>query len=56
MPTSLETKRAYFAKVRRANYAASLRLEGFNVPQGDEEKPVPTREQVLQRYRTDNAR
>ncbi|WP_156493034.1 MULTISPECIES: YhfG family protein [unclassified Alcanivorax] len=32
---SLESKKAYFAKVRRANYAASLRLEGFTVKDGD---------------------
>lgn len=28
---SLEAKKAYFSKVRRSNYAASLRLEGFTV-------------------------
>lgn len=28
---SLEAKKAYFAKVRRANYEASLRLEGFEI-------------------------
>ncbi|ERP88044.1 hypothetical protein Q670_16255 [Alcanivorax sp. P2S70] len=28
---SFETKKAYFAKVRKANYSASLRLEGFVV-------------------------
>ncbi|PAV24485.1 uncharacterized protein DUF2559 [Tamilnaduibacter salinus] len=33
--SSLEAKRAYFAKTRRANYAASLRLEGFDVKSGD---------------------
>lgn len=27
---SLQAKKAYFAKVRRRNYAASLRLEGFD--------------------------
>ncbi|WP_365848677.1 YhfG family protein [Alcanivorax sp.] len=32
---SLESKKAYFARVRRANYAASLRLEGFTVKDGD---------------------
>jgi len=30
---SLADKIAYFAKVREANYAASLRLEGFCTPQ-----------------------
>ncbi|MBP23445.1 YhfG family protein [Alcanivorax jadensis] len=28
---SLKTKKAYFASVRRRNYEASLRLEGFDV-------------------------
>ncbi|WJN58671.1 YhfG family protein [Pseudomonas sp. SO81] len=28
---SLEAKKAYFAATRKANYAASLRLEGFEV-------------------------
>lgn len=32
---SFEAKKAYFAKVRKANYSASLRLEGF-VVQKDE--------------------
>jgi hypothetical protein len=29
---SLKDKVAYYAKVREANYASSLRLEGFSVP------------------------
>lgn len=28
---SIKAKKAYFAKARKANYAASLRLEGFVV-------------------------
>jgi len=28
---SFEAKKAYFAKVRKANYLASLRLEGFDM-------------------------
>lgn len=28
---SFEAKKAYFAKIRKSNYAASLRLEGFEV-------------------------
>lgn len=31
---SLEAKKAYFARVRRKNYMASLRLEGFIVEDG----------------------
>lgn len=30
---SIKAKKAYFAKTRQANYAASLRLEGFVVQQ-----------------------
>jgi hypothetical protein len=29
--TTVKTKKAYFARMRRGNYAASLRLEGFSV-------------------------
>ncbi|MCG8392634.1 MAG: YhfG family protein [Pseudomonadales bacterium] len=32
---SLKAKKNYFAKVRRANYVASLRLEGFKVSDDD---------------------
>lgn len=38
---TLEEKRAYYAKVRAANYTASLRLEGFVVPPSSKE-PMPT--------------
>ncbi len=30
----LEAKKAYFAKVRKSNYEASLRLEGFATKSG----------------------
>jgi hypothetical protein len=35
---SLKAKKAYFAKVRKANYSASLRLEGFAQPEGQTAK------------------
>ena len=48
MPTpSLQAKRAYCAKVRRSNYVASLRLEGFDVAQEDAGRKLPSRESVL---------
>ncbi len=36
---SLAEKKAYFAKVRRRNYVASLRLEGLNAPATEKGKP-----------------
>ena len=51
MPTpSLETKKAYCAKTRKSNYAASLRLEGFPSTLADAERPLPTREELLKIY------
>jgi len=48
---SLEAKRAYFAKVRRSNYLASLRLEGFSVHRSEASTEPPSREVVVNRYR-----
>ncbi|WAH60058.1 YhfG family protein [Pseudomonas silvicola] len=48
---SFQVKKAYYAKVRRSNYTASLRLEGFEVTPEDAERPLPTRESVISRYR-----
>ena len=52
---SLETKKAYCAKTRKSNYAASLRLEGFDSSPSDIERARPTREQLLKTYRTQKA-
>ena len=49
--TSLEAKKAYFAKVRRSNYVASLRLEGFDVTPADADRKLPTREAALDAHR-----
>jgi hypothetical protein len=38
---SLKDKAAYYAKVREANYANSLRLEGFTTPSKSRDKSVP---------------
>ncbi|WP_144238531.1 YhfG family protein [Pseudomonas brassicacearum] len=47
---SLETKKAYAARTRRSNYAASLRLEGFKMTLADGEEKMPTREEVLKTF------
>lgn len=47
---SLKAKKAYAAKTRRSNYAASLRLEGFKVTVEDGERKLPSREEVLQAF------
>lgn len=49
---SLQIKKAYFAKVRRSNYIASLRLAGFQVTPADVERPLPSREAVLSQLRS----
>jgi hypothetical protein len=47
---TLQAKQAYCVKTRRSNYAASLRLEGFNSSPADAQKPLPTRDAVLRTY------
>lgn len=47
---TLQAKKAYCAKTRRSNYAASLRLEGFDSSLADAQKPLPTRDAVLNAY------
>jgi hypothetical protein len=55
MPTlSLAAKKAYCAKTRKSNYAASLRLEGFDITPLDSERPLPSRE-LLKTYRNKQA-
>lgn len=48
---STDAKKAYFAKTRRANYAASLRLEGFSVQPADASRLLPSKEELIKRYR-----
>ncbi|SHM96458.1 Protein of unknown function [Pseudomonas asturiensis] len=56
MPTlSIQAKKAHFAKVRRSNYAASLRLEGYSTTPLDAERPLATREELLNIYRNKQA-
>lgn len=40
---SLQAKKAWFAKNRKANYEYSLRLEGFSVPANDGDAKLPAR-------------
>ncbi|MCT8165405.1 MULTISPECIES: YhfG family protein [unclassified Pseudomonas] len=48
---SLEAKKAWFAKHRNANYAASLRLEGIWVQRGEDGIKLPTRAAALKAVR-----
>jgi hypothetical protein len=43
----------YYEKVRRSNYLASLRLAGFDTSPADLDKSLPTRKEVLAKYRQD---
>ncbi|MBE7373599.1 YhfG family protein [Pseudomonas lopnurensis] len=52
---SLQAKKAYYAKVRQSNYAASLRLEGFDTTPADAKRELPTREAALRALRTRQA-
>jgi hypothetical protein len=56
MPTpSLAAKKAYCAKTRKSNYAASLRLEGFDATPLDAERTLLSREELLKTYRNKQA-
>ncbi|PAU78518.1 YhfG family protein [Halomonas salipaludis] len=44
---SLKTKQAYFAKVKRANYQASMHLEGFTPSTA---RAKLTKEAILAKY------
>lgn len=48
---SLQAKKAYCAKTRRSNYAASLRLAGYDATPADAKRQLPARESVLNTYR-----
>lgn len=52
---SLQAKKAYFAKTRKSNYVASLRLEGFKVSQSDVERELPNRVTILNMIRSRQA-
>lgn len=48
---TFEQKQDHYAKIRRSNYLASLRLEGFETTPADAQKPLASREAVLDKYR-----
>lgn len=48
---SLETKKRYFSKMRRKNYIASLRLEGFDVSGMKADGPLPSKEEIIAAYK-----
>lgn len=48
---TLKEKRSYYARVRRSNYRASLRLEGFSVSESELARPTPSRQAVIDKYR-----
>lgn len=48
---TFEQKQDHYHKIRRSNYLTSLRLEGFDTQPTDVDKPLPTREAVLAKYR-----
>ncbi|VVN77194.1 YhfG family protein [Pseudomonas fluorescens] len=47
---TFEQKQDHYDSVRRSNYLASLRLEGFDTTRADTDKPLPSREAVLRKY------
>jgi Protein of unknown function (DUF2559) len=48
---TFKQKQAHYEKVRRSNYLASLRLEGFDTSPANLDKPLLTREEALAKYR-----
>ncbi|WP_311969699.1 YhfG family protein [Pseudomonas baltica] len=50
MSITLETKKAYAAKTRKSNYAASLRLEGYKMNPADGDRDLPTHEEILKAF------
>lgn len=49
--STLQAKLDYWEKVRRLNYAASMRLEGYPLTPADAKRELPSREAVLRAYR-----
>uniref|UniRef100_UPI00403F9081 YhfG family protein n=1 Tax=Pseudomonas sp. RSB 5.4 TaxID=3127459 RepID=UPI00403F9081 len=48
---TFQQKQAYYEKVCRSNYLASLRIEGFETVPADAAESLPVRQQILDRYR-----
>lgn len=47
---TFEQKQDHYESVRRSNYLASLRLEGFDTTRADADKSLPSREAALRKY------
>lgn len=47
---TFKQKQAYYKKIQRYNYLASLRLAGFDTQPSDIDNALPTRAAVLARY------
>ncbi len=45
------TKSLIMKKKQRANFLASMRLEGYNVTLSDAERPLPSKSELIERYR-----
>lgn len=48
-PMTFEEKVAYYNKVKLANFRASARLEGINVPESTENLTLLSKEEIQQR-------
>ena len=48
---TIKSKKAYFAKVRRRNYIASLRIEGFDVSGHSPDDKLPSKAAALATYK-----
>ena len=48
--SDLKAKKEYFAKVRRSNYVASMRLEGMPVSESDASVKPASRKAVLRAH------
>lgn len=46
----IEAKKAYFAKTRRSNYVASLRLEGYDLQPSVASGKAPSRATLIKQY------
>lgn len=48
---SLQAKKAYFARVQRSNYVASMRLEGIRVTEEEAAREQPCRTSSLRTFK-----
>ncbi|MDH2079130.1 YhfG family protein [Pseudomonas atacamensis] len=48
---SFEQNQAYYAEAHRSNHLASPHIEGFDTHPTDADKPLPSRESAIKKYR-----